>query len=85
MVSHDGDFTEGLIVWTSHGDGGREYLALFNLKDAEVRVEVPLARYGFTAEKYAARDVWEKKDLGARAGVSVELPAHGSVLLALRR
>src|SRR5579871_4002835 len=49
-----------LVAWASKGDRGQEYLAVFNLGDTEVRVEVPLAKYGFTAEKYAARNVWEK-------------------------
>ena len=85
FASHDGDLTEGLIVWTSHGDGGREYLALFNLKDAEVRVEVPLAKYGFRAERYAARDIWEKKDLGKVGKVAGVVAPHGVLLLELKR
>ena len=56
---------ENLIAWTSKGDGGREYLAVFNVGDGQARVALPLSRYGFrAAEKYSARDIWEGKDLG---------------------
>ena len=76
---------EDLVAWVSKGDRGKEYFALFNLGDAEVRVEIPLAKYGFTAEKYAAMDVWEKKDLGKIGKVAGVVAAHGVLLLELRR
>ena len=76
---------EDLIAWTSKGDGGKEYLALFNMGDSAARILVPLARYGFTADRYSARDVWEKKDLGKMAKVSGTVPSHGVLLLELRR
>jgi len=81
MAGQDGD----LIVWTSKGDGGREYLALFNVGDSAVRVETPLRRYGFAAEQYAARDVWEKKDLGKIDETKGTIASHGVLLLELRR
>jgi alpha-galactosidase len=76
---------EDLIAWTSKGDGGKEYLALFNIGDSAARILVPLARYGFTADRYSARDVWEKKDLGKIAKASGTIPPHGVLLLELRR
>jgi alpha-galactosidase len=76
---------EDLIAWVSKGDGGREYLALFNVGDAATRVAIPLRRYGFVAEKYAARDVWEGKDLGKVSEAAGEVAAHGVLLLELRR
>ncbi len=76
---------EDLIAWTSKGDGGKEYLALFNVGDASMRVAVPLRRYGFTAEKYSARDVWEKKDLGKVSEATGVLAAHGVLLLELKK
>ncbi len=75
----------GLVAWVSKGDRGQEYLALFNLGDAEVRVEAPLAKYGFGAEKYAARDIWEKKDLGKVGKVAGVVAPHGVLLLELKR
>jgi alpha-galactosidase len=76
---------EDLIAWTSKGDGGKEYLALFNMGDSAARILVPLARYGFTADRYSAHDLWEKKDLGKIAEASGTIPPHGVLLLELRR
>jgi hypothetical protein len=76
---------EDLIAWTSKGDGGKEYLALFNMGDSAARILVLLARYGFTADRYSARDLWEKKDLGKIAEASGTIPPHGVLLLELRR
>ena len=81
LVSEDGD----LVAWASKGDRGQEYLALFNLGDAEVRVEAPFAKFGLAAEKYAARDVWEKKDLGKVGRVMGVVTPHAVLLLELRR
>jgi hypothetical protein len=80
-ASRDGD----LIAWTAKGDGGREYLALFNVGDAQMRVAVPLGRYGFRGEKYAARDLWQKKDLGKVSEAAGMIAAHGVLLLELRK
>ena len=76
---------EDLIGWTSQGDGGREYLALFNVSDAAARVAVPLSRYGLMAAKYSARDVWAAKDLGKVSEAAGEIPAHGVLLLELKK
>jgi alpha-galactosidase len=77
---------EDLIAWTSKGDGGREYLAVFNVGDAQARVALPLSRYGFApGEKYSARDVWEGKDLGKISEASGVVAAHGVLLLELKK
>lgn len=76
---------EDLIAWASKGEGGREYLAVFNRGDAAVRVAVPLARYGFAGEKYSARDVWEGKDLGRVSEAAGMVAAHGVLLLELKK
>jgi alpha-galactosidase len=81
LAGQDGE----LVAWASKGDRGQEYLALFNLGDGEVRVEASLAKFGFTAEKYGVRDVWEKKDLGKVGKVAGVVAPHGVLLLELRR
>jgi alpha-galactosidase len=81
VAGDDGD----LIAWATKGEGGREYLAVFNVSDAGVRVALPLRRYGFTAEKYSARDVWEGKDLGKISEASAMLQPHGVLLLELKK
>ena len=78
------DQSDGLIAWTSNGDHGRQYLALFNTTNSPMRFVVPLRRYGFTADKYSARDLWEHKDLGKIAEATAALPPHAVLLLELR-
>jgi alpha-galactosidase len=81
VARDDGDF----IAWATKGEGGKEYLAVFNVSDSGARVALPLRRYGFTAEKYSARDVWEGKDLGKISEAAGMLPAHGVMLLELKK
>ncbi len=82
MVRQD----EDLIAWTSKGDGGKEYLAVFNVGDAQARVALPLSRYGFApGQKYSARDVWEGKDLGKVSEATGVVAAHGVLLLELKK
>ncbi len=76
---------EDLIGWTTKTDGGKEYLALFNVSDTATRVAVPLSRYGFAASKYGVRDVWAGKDLGRISEAGGEIPAHGVLLLELKK
>jgi alpha-galactosidase len=85
MVGQDGD----VVAWTAKSSAGSgtseaiQYLALFNLGDAAVKVQAPFSKYRL-GSKYMVRDLWEKRDMGRMLGVSVMIPAHGSVLFALR-
>jgi len=81
LASENGD----LRAWTTKGDNGRYYLALFNLGDPAMRVEIPLRKCGLPAETYVARDLWEKKDLGKIDKVTGTIAPHGVVLLELRQ
>jgi hypothetical protein len=81
VAGDDGD----LIAWATKGDGGKEYLAVFNVGDGGTRVTLPLRRYGFTADKYSARDVWEGKDLGKISEAAGMLQPHGVLLLELKK
>ena len=76
--------TGDVIAWTSKGDGGKQYLALFNVGDAPTTVKAPFSRYGLPAASYNTRDLWMKKDQGKQSEVSADLPPHGSVLLELK-
>jgi len=80
LASTDGD----VVAWISKGDGGVDYLAVFNLGDAPATVKTQFAKYGLEG-RYRVRDLWEKKDLPSADEVSATIPPHGSVLLALRR
>mgnify|MGYP002625595858 CR=1 FL=1 len=57
-------------------------MALLNNNSSTQTVECAFADIGVEG-MVEVRDAWQKKDLGARASVSVELPAHGSALLRL--
>ena len=77
---------EGSVVaWTAQSSTGpSSYLALFNLGDGPVRIEKPFSAYELAKDSYKMRDIWERKELDVHTGVSVELPAHGSVLFELK-
>jgi alpha-galactosidase len=81
LQGQDGD----VVAWTADSSTGpSNYLALFNLGDASVNVESTFSAYGYQNSTYKLRDVWERKELGEHSEISVELPAHGAVLLELK-
>lgn len=85
MVLREGS----IVVWTARTAGASmhetEYLALFNIGDAPAKVDSAFAKYGIDGAKYAVRDIWKKTGLGVKTAVSVSIPAHGVVLLELRK
>ncbi len=72
-----------VIAWTSTGNDGAMYLALFNVGDAPAQVGSSFASYGLAEKSYRVRDLWLKKDLGSQTKASASLPPHGSVLFKL--
>jgi alpha-galactosidase len=75
----------GVVAWTAKSaTGPSSYLALFNLGDVPMRIQKPYSYYRLEGTNYHVRDVWERRELGERPGVSAELPPHGSVLLELK-
>jgi len=81
---HEAGEDGGLIAWVTKGDGGRVYLALFNVGDSEAQVQVPLRKYGLTAQRYSVRDVWEKKEVGKIDTAKGTIAPHGVMLLELK-
>lgn len=81
LAAQDGE----LAVWTSKGDAGQSYLAIFNRSDTGRTVVSPFTRYGFAAGRYAVRDVWHGKDLGTIAEGGGPIPPHGVLLLELKK
>lgn len=72
-------------VWVASGQGDDEhYMAIFNLDDKPVVLDAPWSELGLAAGNYDNRDLWSDKPRKASARLSIELPAHGSALLALR-
>jgi hypothetical protein len=56
------------------------------LGDAPVHVDRTFAEYGFVDRaEYKVRDLWMRRELGPLNALTVELPAHGSVMLSLHQ
>jgi alpha-galactosidase len=76
---------KNIVVWTSKGDGGVQYLAIFNLGDVDATVDAPLVTYGLAAGQYKRRDVWARHDELPSDRLTAPIPPHGCILLALRK
>jgi alpha-galactosidase len=81
LLGQDG----GVVAWAAvSANRDKSYLALFNLGDAPVHVDKTFAEYGFIDRaQYKVRDLWMRKELGPLNALTVDLPAHGSVMLSL--
>jgi hypothetical protein len=81
LLGQDGN----VVAWVAVSENrSRNYLALFNVGDAPVHVDKTFAEYGFIDRaEYKVRDLWMRKELGALNAVTVDLPAHGSVMYSL--
>jgi hypothetical protein len=79
LAATDGD----VLAWTSKGEHGTAYLALFNLGDTPAPVKAPFAHYGLGTGSYKATDLWTKADRAVSNGITAKIPPHGSLLLAL--
>jgi alpha-galactosidase len=81
LLGRDGD----VVAWAAvSANRDKNYLALFNLGDAPVHVDKTFAEYGFVDRaQYNVRDLWIRKELGPLNSVTMELPAHGAVMLSL--
>jgi alpha-galactosidase len=81
QLEQDGDVVAWVAVSTNRD---KSYLAVFNLGDAPVHVDRTFAEYGFVDRaQYNVRDLWMRKELGPLNALTVDLPAHGSVMLSL--
>jgi hypothetical protein len=83
LQGQDGD----VVAWVAVSkDRDKNYLALFNLGDMPVHVDKTFAEYGFTDRaEYKVRDLWMRKELGSLNAVTVDLPAHGAMMLSLHQ
>jgi hypothetical protein len=74
--------TDAAVVWTAKpGSGGDRYVAVFNLRDAEQKVQYEWKEIGLAAGgKRGVRDLWELQDLGTADALRVTLGAHGCAL-----
>lgn len=73
--------TDQTSVWLARPERGNDYyLAVFNLGDAPQTLAYSWTALGLKGSTYQVRDVWERKNLGRAASVSVALAPHASVL-----
>ena len=71
-------------TWIRELSDGSKAVALFNRGDAATSVALKWVDAGLNGE-FAARDLWQHKDLGDFTGqLTLPVPAHGAVLLQLR-
>jgi len=69
------------VVWISESASGKgHYVALFNIGEKPAKFEYPWQKLGLKAGRHKARDLWQRKDFGTVTSLTVELPAHASVL-----
>ena len=84
--SREGD----LVIWTSDGEPGKHYLALFNLGDSSMQIDRPYNTMGMPKQQFVVRELWTNRVLDTSLGPTARriyetLPPHGSLLLELRR
>ena len=76
--------TDKIVAWVAQSaDKGSRYLAVFNMQPSSQSIEMPWKRLGLEDARYAQRDLWEHKDLGAAASLKVTLAGHASALYRL--
>ncbi len=77
QVLADGD----LIVWTADLPGSQRALAVFNIGDAPLTVDRPLAELGLPAGETALRNAWTAERLPPGARLKATIEPHGCLLL----
>ena len=62
-----------------------QYLAVFNIGDAEQTIHYEWKDVGLAPGKYKLRDLWKRSDAGAAESLTVKLAPHASVFYRLDR
>jgi hypothetical protein len=86
QFSREGD----LVIWTSDGEPGKHYLALFNLGDSSMQIDRAYNTMGMPKQQFVVRELWTNRVLDTSLGPTARriyetLPPHGALLLELRR
>jgi alpha-galactosidase len=83
--NHAVETTAKSAVWVAEQDKGPGYyVAVFNRSDAPQTLQYAWKDLGLNGQEFTVRDLWEKKDLGRKASISVTVPAHASALYLIR-
>ena len=78
--SHPVMQTDKTVIWTAGSRGGGTYVAVFNISDEPQNIQQSWQELGLAAGVYRVRDLWEHASVGIQTQLSVQLPAHASVL-----
>jgi hypothetical protein len=71
--------TEKVVAWRAESPNGH-YLAVFNVSASPERLHYDWKDLGLKPGTYKLRDLWAHKELGRATALSLDLPAHASVL-----
>jgi hypothetical protein len=83
--AHQALARDGFIVWLSEPEsGGGWYLAAFNTQPQPRKLTLSWPALALPAARYAVRDLWQRRDRGVAATLSVHLDAHGAALYRLQ-
>jgi alpha-galactosidase len=76
--------TDKTAVWLAQPESGRDhYLAVFNIGDSEQTVHYEWKDVGLSGTSYKMRDLWERRNAGSAASLTVKLAPHASMLYRL--
>jgi alpha-galactosidase len=76
---------DSALIWMAESPvKGQFYLGAFNRSEAPQKLEFSWSDLKLPGKAYVRRDLWERKDLGAAASFSAEIPPHGCVLYLLK-
>ncbi len=70
----------GLRVWRSRAPDGANYVAVFNISDAVLPVDLAWPAVGLGAGPRNVRDLWNARALGRQRTLHVQLAPHASAL-----
>lgn len=75
---------ENLQVWIKELASGDKAVGIFNLGDKIIKNSFSLKQAGLN-ENYSIRDVWRQKNMTAGNNVQLNIPAHGVLLLTIKK
>lgn len=76
--------SNSLQVWIKELANGDKAIGIFNLGDKTLKENFALKQAGLN-EKYAIRDVWRQVNMTAGNEVPLHIPAHGVLLLTIKK
>src|SRR5580698_8674796 len=62
-----------LVIWTSDGEPGKHYLALFNLGDSSMQIDRPYNTMGMPKQQFVVRELWRFSHMDLRWGTGEAL------------